>query len=293
MTANDLKTGNPLFHGTMVDADRILYTPSEFARENLLSLQEIGTLQAKQQHVSRRKNLNSFLFFVVRSGRGHLDYGGRHYELQEGDCVFLNCQLEYSHETSPDLWRLSWVHFDGPSAAGIYEKYMSRGGQNAFHPQDPEPFLDLLEKLYLAAASTDYIRDMRINEGLTSLLTLLMEQSWNPELQSEREGKKRDLSAIRSYLNEHYPEKISLDELAARFYINKYYLIRIFKETYGVPVGQYLLGIRITKAKQLLRFTDRSIEDIGQSCGLGAPYYFSRTFHKVEGISPSEYRKQW
>jgi AraC-like DNA-binding protein len=293
MNQNETTGRQPLFHGRLVDADRILYTPSEFARENLLFLQEIGTLQAKQEHVSRRKNLNSFLFFMVRSGSGHLDYGSKHYELKEGDCVFLNCQLEYSHETSADLWKLSWVHFDGPFAAGIYEKYLSRGGQNAFHPADPAPFLALHQKLYTEAASTDYIRDMRINEGLTSLLTLLMEQSWNPELQSDRAGKKRDLTAIRSYLNEHYPEKISLDELAAHFFINKYYLVRIFKETYGVPVGQYLLGIRITKAKQLLRFTDRSIEDIGQSCGLGAPYYFSRTFHKVEGISPSEYRRQW
>ena len=55
----------------------------------------------------------------------------------------------------------------------------------------------------------------------------------------------------------------------------------------------YVLNLRITKAKQMLRFTDKKLEDIGYQCGLGAPHYFSRIFKQVEGITPSEFREKW
>ena len=98
---------------------------------------------------------------------------------------------------------------------------------------------------------------------------------------------------IKNYLEENYRKKITLEELSQRYYINKYYLTRIFKEQYGVTVNNYLLSLRITQAKRELRFTDKSIATIGQDCGIGAGYYFNRVFHKVEGMGPKEYRKQW
>ena len=62
------------FKGEFVSSDRMLYTPSEFARSNLMHLQEIGSLQATKTHTSKRQNLDSFLFFYVKDGEGILDY---------------------------------------------------------------------------------------------------------------------------------------------------------------------------------------------------------------------------
>lgn len=80
-----------------------------------------------------------------------------------------------------------------------------------------------------------------------------------------------------------------------RFFINKFYLPKIFKETYDTTVNNYLISKRITRAKQLLRFTDMIVDEIGVAVGMGDANYFSRMlrFRKVEGSSPSEYRKQW
>ena len=78
-----------------------------------------------------------------------------------------------------------------------------------------------------------------------------------------------------------------------RLYINKFYLTRVFKEQFGLPVTSYLVQLRITRAKRLLRFTDRTIESIAQDCGLNDANYFSRLFKKIEGTSPGEYRRQW
>ena len=58
----------------------------------------------------------------------------------------------------------------------------------------------------------------------------------------------------------HYPNKITLDQLSSKFFINKFYLTRSFKDQFGLPVNSYLIQIRITHAKQLLRFTELSIE---------------------------------
>ena len=63
----------PLFDGELVHSNRIIYTPSPFARSSLLHLQEVGTLQARQPHTSDRKNLASYLFFLVERGSGILE----------------------------------------------------------------------------------------------------------------------------------------------------------------------------------------------------------------------------
>lgn len=277
----------------LVTSNRILYTATPFAKSSLLYVQEIGSLEAAKPHRSMRVDLESYLFFCVRSGAGQLTYCGKTYELHAGDMIFIDCRLPYSHETDPkELWELSWIHFNGGALPSIYEKYVSRGGRPVFHPADEKKYQSLHDELFAIAASDDYIRDMKLNAGLSQLLVYIMEESWNPD-ETVGEQKKHNLLPIKEYLDEHYAQKISLDELAERFGISKFYLTRVFKEQYGVSVNNYLLQTRITKAKNMLRFTDEKIETIGHACGLGEANYFSRMFRQAEGISPSEYRQKW
>lgn len=277
---------------SVVSSDRVLYTPSSFARSALLYLQEIGTLQALRAHTSSRQGLQSCLFFTVSAGEGSLSYDGREYGLKPGDCVFIDCRKPYSHTTGENLWTLRWCHFYGPTVSNIYEKYVERGGRPVFCPPEISPFLEVLDGLYGLASGSDFIRDMRINEALNRLCTLVMAESWHPE-ESPRAVKKRSVLDVKDYLDRNYRSRITLEELSARFFIDKYYLVKVFKEQFGCSINTYLLDLRITRAKQLLRFSDRSLEEIGEECGLGSPQYFSRQFKKVEGISPSGYRSQW
>lgn len=276
----------------IVESNRILYTPSDFAKSSLLHIQEIGTLQAKKQHISKRENLNSFLFITVNSGSGTLHYNGQDFPVQKGECIFIDCNVSYYHSTSDDLWNISWIHFNGPTVSIIYNKYQERGGSPAFIPKNIKQYNNILESLYNNAISSDYVRDMKINADLSSLLTMLMIDSWNPE--NNLQSKKADtLEQIREYLEKNYAKKITLDELAERYFINKYYLTRIFKKKYGVSITTYLTNIRITHAKQDLRFTNKSIERIGTDNGFKELYYFSRIFKKTEGLSPQTYKNQW
>lgn len=299
----------------VVSSNRILYTPSRFARASLLHLQEIGTLQALKPHTSHRDNLSSFLFFIVLSGEGSLLYEEKHYHLSSGDMVFIDCSKPYSHTTpsgdssssvaasqvkkdesssteNSRLWSLRWCHFNGPTLPLIYQKYVERGGKPTFHPEDSSSFIATLDKLYNAASSSDYIRDMKINEQLNTLCTLIMSESWHPE-DIKASTKKMSVMDVKAYLDQHYAEHITLDGLSDKFFINKYYLTRVFKEQFGQSINAYLQSVRITHVKQLLRFSDKTVEEIGIECGLGSLHYFSRVFKNIEGIPPSEYRSQW
>ena len=250
----------------IVSSKRILYTPTAFAKSALLYLQEIGSLQAKQSHTSSRTQLSSYLFFCVNSGSGELEYQDKRHKLSAGNCVFIDCQQPYSHSTDTDLWSLSWIHFSGVTMQDIYQKYVERGGRPVFHSEDITTFLTLHRSLFDIASSDDYIRDMRINSGLNELLLLLMSKSWHPAERSDVALKKQNLDPIRDYLDKHYTEKVSLDALTDQFFISKFYLTRVFKEQFGVSINTYVLNLRITKAKQMLRFTDKKLEDIGYQC---------------------------
>lgn len=282
-----------LFHSDLVTSKRILYTPSGFAKRTLLHLQEIGELEARRPHVSQRDSLASYLFFIVLRGSGELAYQQSVHPLSAGDCVFVDCRQGYAHSTAADLWTLKWVHFFGPELRGIYEKYVERGGRAVFSPTDVSPFLELWARLFSIAAGTDYIRDMRVNEQLAALLTLLMENSWNPSGSKGAHGKRQNLQHVRDYLDENFTGRITLDALCGRFYMSRSYLSRAFKAQFGVNISEYLLGLRITRAKQLLRFSDDSVADIAASCGFDDANFFARTFKKIEGVSPSQFRASW
>lgn len=284
-----------LFHGNLVKSKRILYTASLFAKRNLIYLQEVGELYALKQHISRREQLKSYLFFIVLDGNGTLQYEETSFAIKKGDCVFIDCKKKYSHKSSKDhLWHLKWVHFYGHTMESIYEKYLSQGGQPYFLTKELDNYSLLIQEIF-NISNLDYnVRDMMIFEKLAGLLTLIMAENYrNETISTEMASIKAKLLDIKNYLDKHYTEKVSLSSLEHSFYINKYYLSRIFKENFGISVNNYLIQKRITEAKYLLRFTNKTIEEISRNCGMSDTSYFNRLFKKLEGITPGKFRKLW
>lgn len=97
---------------------------------------------------------------------------------------------------------------------------------------------------------------------------------------------------IISYLNENYNEKISLEQLARNMYLSPVYISKIFKEETGESPINYLIQIRLEKAKEILELGDeRSIKQIANSVGYDDVYHFSKLFKKYYGVSPLYYKK--
>ena len=132
----------------------------------------------------------------------------------------------------------------------------------------------------------------RENELLHRLVTQIL--TWQTEIPVKKEDNLASkLLEIRGFLDEYFTEKISLDELANQFYISKYHMSREFKKAFGITVGSYVNSQRITKAKELLRFSDQQIEAIARACGIDDNSYFNKVFQKAEGITAREYRRKW
>lgn len=282
-----------LFQGDTVDSRRILYTPSVFARESLLYLQETGSLKANKIHESRRTNLDSYLLFLIESGSGTVTSDNITREVHAGDIVFLDCHHPYAQSTSSDLWSLSWAHFNGASMPGIYAKFLERSSSFVFHPLNKSAYSTCFARLFAAAGSDDYVRDMKINEILAELLTSTMRDCWREGRGTTLSAKTQSLSEVAGWIEQHYMEPLSLGQLSEQFFINKYYLERIFHEQYGMTVNSYLMQVRITNAKRLLRFSDLSLSEIGHQVGIHDNSYFTKVFRKVEGITPKEFRNAW
>ncbi len=94
-----------------------------------------------------------------------------------------------------------------------------------------------------------------------------------------------------SYLNEHFTEKITLDTLAVRLYVSKPTILHHFRRYTGCTVGDYLLNLRLSHAKQMLAATNKSIGEIAEACGFSSPNYFGIIFRRKENLSPLAYRK--
>ena len=96
---------------------------------------------------------------------------------------------------------------------------------------------------------------------------------------------------VLEYLNEHYQENVTLDGLSEHFFVAKPTLLYNFKKYVNRSPIDFLLTVRLAKAKQLLTSTKQSVNEISNLCGFSSPNYFGLIFKKKEGISPLTYRK--
>lgn len=113
------------------------------------------------------------------------------------------------------------------------------------------------------------------------------------EIQEERGKHRRELAenACR-YIQENYQRAdLSAEEVAGYLELSAPYFSRLFRESMGKTYIEYLTNIRIAWAEELLRTTDRSVEEIGQEAGFSAASYFIARFKKIYGVSPSKYRQ--
>ena len=94
------------------------------------------------------------------------------------------------------------------------------------------------------------------------------------------------------YINYHFAEKLTLDDISARAGFSRYHFARIFKENTGLTLIEYINARRCDTACFLLRETKKTIGEICSECGFENPSYFAKSFCRIHGILPSEYREK-
>lgn len=130
------------------------------------------------------------------------------------------------------------------------------------------------------------------------LLMIIRENEEEPEEQQngyffKSNNKDYIVKKIISYLNENYNSKISLDQIAHNMYLSPVYISKIFKEETGESPINYLIKIRLEKAKEILQSgNDGTVKTIAKMVGYDDVYYFSKLFKKYYGVSPLHYRRE-
>ena len=109
-------------------------------------------------------------------------------------------------------------------------------------------------------------------------------------VQSRDKQSSSSVERAKAYIAERYNKDISLDEVSKEVDISPYYFSKLFKEETGENFIEYLTGLRISRAKQLITGSDMTMKEICTEVGYSDPNYFSRIFKKNVGVTPTEYK---
>jgi AraC family L-rhamnose operon transcriptional activator RhaR len=152
-----------------------------------------------------------------------------------------------------------------------------------------EPLIDSMYQEYTAqrAGCSSLIRAYMI-ELIVRIIRSMEDGTVNREI-SKKAGA---INEVMRYLQEHYSESVSLNELAARTFFNKNYFCKVFKEITGVTVTEYVHHLRIEEACKLLEISDKKIIEISADVGFSDYKAFYTVFNKTVGMPPRDYRKR-
>ncbi len=101
------------------------------------------------------------------------------------------------------------------------------------------------------------------------------------------------IQQVQQYISTHYQEELTLSNVAARFYISPSYLSRLFRRVTNLSIVEYINGVRVMAAKNLLETTHLRIEELAAQSGFSTSAHFTRVFKQGTGLSPHQYRKMY
>lgn len=289
-----IKRDNLFSAGGMTQSERYLHTPGKFAKQNLLYVQEVGRLKSLKPHRCVRDNLESYLFLVVLEGKGSLDIEGQHYEIKAGDCALIDCVRHYEHISDElDAWKLAWVHFNGFTAKGYYELFMKHNGdKNIFTVSETKQWNTAIGELMERQKDKKLQAELECGELLLSLLNQIIDNVSNASI-IEGEREQQIANELREQLNEQYADKDILNALVEYFKEDINVLEDIFFRRFGIGIEEYISNRRFNAAKEMLRFSIKSVEDVAEESGIGDTTVMQNMFRENEGMSAEGYRMKW
>lgn len=250
----------------------------------------LGFYQEARGHSMSRSRHDDLLVIYCVKGRGYLRIGKREHSVAAGDLVILPKENIHAYRACDlDPWSIYWVHCDGEQTetfCNLIDKAESAPPIYAIglHPRLVADFDSLLD---LRKTSQLFITFLHASSLLRQIMTHIalintqqrhaFEQSFN-------------MDTIQTYMLTRLHESLDIDTLAAQANLSKYHFIKRYKQLTGsTPINDFI-RMKIEKACHLLDITDQRISEIAWTLGYEDAYYFSRSFSKVMGISPSQYR---
>ncbi len=246
--------------------------------------------KAKDHYTYRKKGLpENFLFYCI-SGHGWYEINGQHFEVVPNEFFILPQDVQHSYGSSDENpWSIYWIHFGGDSLPQFNKIQAVQKHFKPFYVKNNGDIIPLFSKIYKTLELGYSIDNLLFaNMCLSQFLTLFIYNSRHYEAAASDKADCVDSAIL--FMQEHIKDNISLNELSRQYNYSVSRFSNLFKLKTGHAPIDYFVQMKMQKACQQLDFTNRSVKDIAFSMGFDDPYYFSKRFKIIIGMSPKKYR---
>lgn len=270
---------------------RIFSFPPEYIKKVFFYVQEVGYFKTNEGYFTQRENLRSYLILYCLSGSGVLMYNDKKYTISQGQAFWIDCEVFHDYRNKiGNEWEFLWVHFYGNEVKGYYNQFLNNLSPviNFF---DNFTVAEMIKSIIYNEEHVDariYLLNSYVLTGImTQFLLSITSQQDNSFYMPEY------LKNIKRDIERRFFENISLDELSARHCVDKYHLSREFKKWIGFSPIEYVISLRISYSKDLLKNSELTIREVSEHSGFSNVGHFINMFKKKEKITPLQYRKMW
>ncbi|MBE6072656.1 MAG: helix-turn-helix domain-containing protein [Clostridium butyricum] len=230
-----------------------------------------------------------FIHFII-DGEGTLEINNMTYSVHKNQLFIIPAGEVSTYMASYEHpWTYCWIGFLGIQSNHYIQSILNyRGSDYVFDCQDTSYYMDKI-KTILDFSNNKLSSLLKINGVMYDIIGNLLEESGvdfidNFDISIESQ-------AIR-YMDLHYYDDIQITDVADYLGVHANYLTNIFKKKYHITPKQYLIDLKIRKAKKMLLETDYPIYIIASSVGYSDPLAFSKYFRKKTNLSPKQFRER-
>jgi len=247
---------------------------------------------AQYHYCERTTGADEHILILCADGEGGFEIDGEHQVLPCNEALLIPCNVPHCYGTSDhDPWTIHWVHFTGASSDYFVRLLPQDSYTIAVAPETVATAKVLFCECYDAFLGSFVLQQMLyVAQTLHHLLGCMFfhNPAFSPILQTSRFHSVR---ATLDYLRLNLDRRLSLDDMADHAQLSKSHFLRLFKEQIGYSPVDYFIHLKVQHACMLLSVTNQTVREISLAVGYEDPYYFSRIFKKVVGVSPNQYRE--
>lgn len=244
-----------------------------------------------QEYVERPDGYPSYHWLHCINGKGTLVVDGNEYSISENTGFILHPDTAHKYYALSEPWGTEWITFEGYAIPRLLKQLNIGLRYNVYQIHNPIKLEKLYTEIFTSANSEN---PSKVNECSYLLYKLLIEL--NSCVSNNRERLKTEkrfqLEPVIVYMQKKYFENLSLEDLSLLINVTPQHICRLFKQAFNMRPFEYLTGIRVQKAKEIL--TDPGsfkLVEIANRCGYNDTSYFCAVFKEHEGVTPIEFRK--
>lgn len=273
--------------GVQKKSDLYFSTPSPTAKRLYFYPISAGHFFYEKNYHLVRENYDSFLVLYVIDGTFTFIKDGKHITAREGDTVFLDCRVPHEYYTKDSLESV-WVHFSGSNSDQLYTEITKASGC-LIKCSDREHVRRLLFRLFSGISGENPVSEVQLSLDIYKLLTELSSPS--SVRGKNREGYEDSVQEVREYISRNLQKNLTVQELADCMHMSPSHFSRVFKQQTGFSPYDYVLIVRLNRAKEYLQRTSMTVSEIAYETGFNSESNFIYFFTTNVGISPGKFRK--